>query len=576
MIEDANSPSKAVALVFARLSECLAELQQFPHGEEFRYFSRFPEFTQLTSDLKTRSSALIPSGLTGPQGQKEAQARLNSVRKAVEDRENIDSSQGTRLQLQFKDPACNLASMRVLIQSKWWKLRTAAACPILEGEVKEGDESTKEHIELPLARKNEGKSPEFAQFVGNLGEFEEMLGHLATVNELGVYVMHQKARSYQGFTRALGLVTRRQAFVIDAVALRGHLPALQATFSSPSVLKVMHQGQNWSKLLEKDLGIAVSACFDLSQAAKRLKLPSSTLTFLCKSYCGLSVSPLLGTLDWSCEHLSPTHISALHSSFSATLNLYDLMREELESKAGMQAVKEAFIEKLGKFSEEIAEKGLLGDLQKWRKRVAQMVDDNEEAICPTEYLTKWAKSPPTSLADISAVTPFTKAAAPYLLSLFHRPSKSSSLPLRPGNDIYERVGWKQAATPESSYKPLLAKSLFSDHHLDHLFSIESLTGDVNHAVAVLASMKKAGRLAYVSVSREGELEDLEGNGNSEEWKIPESVEEIYELANVNRKRMKKGKSQAENYTETATAPRACDLQAIFKELEWTQLDSRIK
>lgn len=568
MIEDSNSPSKAVALVFARLAECLAELQAFPQGEEFRYFSRFPEFAQLTRDLKLRSSALLPRDVPWQQGTKEAHTRLDSVRKAIEEAQHRGSEQGARLQLQFAEPVCNEVSVRVLVQSKWWKLAPAASCPVLEGEVKEAEEKRNLPLVLPLPSKIDQKCPESAQLVGNFEEFQDMLSHLATVKELGVYVVYQTARSYQGFTRALGLVSRSQAFVLDAVALRVHLPALQPLLSSPSVLKVMHKGHNWAKLLERDLGIAVATCFDLSEAAKRLKLPSSTLTFLFKSYCGVSVSPQLGLLDWSCAQLSPIHVSALHSGLAATLKLYDLLRKELESKVGTEAVMDAMVEKAEKLSERKAEKGLLGELKKWRKRVAQMTDDNEESICPTESLNQWAQTP--SLDHILTITPYTQSAAPYLLSLLQKPTQSTA-PCKPANDIYERVGWKATPSPECSYKPLLDKAVFSDTHLEHLFGIESWAGEVRGAVAVLAKMKEAGRLTYVSVAQSPAIEDLGENCSPEEWEIPQSVEEIYDLANANRKRAKKGKMQAEVYIETSTAPKQCDMQAIFKQLGWAQL-----
>jgi len=568
MTEDSNSPSKAVALVFKRLAECLAELQSFPQAEEFRYFSRFPEFAQLTRDLKIRSSTLPAGHFPVQQGATEAHTRLDSVRKTLEEAKHRDSEQGARLQLQFPEPVCNEASVRVPVQSKWWKLASAASCPVLEGEVKEAEEQESLPLVLPLACKGDQKCPESARLVGNFEEFQDMLSRLVTESELGVYVAYQTSRSYKGFTRAIGLVSRSEAFVVDAVALRAHLPALQPLLSSPSVLKVMHQGRHWAKLLEQDLGIAVRACFDLSQAAKRLKLPSSTLTFLYKSYCGVSVSPQLGSLDWSCTQLSPVHVSALHSGLAATLKLFDLLRKELESKVGAHAVMEVIVDKAEKRIEESEEKGLLGDLKKWRKRVAQMADDNEESICPTDCLYQWAHTP--TLDHFPTLTPFTQAATPYLLSLARKPTQSTA-PFKSANDIYERVGWKATPSPECSYKPLLSKAVFSDTHLEHLFGIDSLAGDVNHAVAVLARMKKAGKLAYVGVAQDGSAEDFEGSCSSEEWKIPESVEEIYDLANANRKRAKKGKAQAEIYVETSAVPKQGDMQAVFKQLGWAQL-----
>ena len=69
-------------------------------------------------------------------------------------------------------------------------------------------------------------------------------------------------RSFQGFTCLIQASTRREDFLIDALALRGHIrAALAPVFQDARLVKVMHGADGDVTWLQRDFGVR-PACAD--------------------------------------------------------------------------------------------------------------------------------------------------------------------------------------------------------------------------------------------------------------------------------------------------------------------------
>lgn len=63
-------------------------------------------------------------------------------------------------------------------------------------------------------------------------------------------------RSFAGFTCLIQASTRREDFLIDALALRGHIrAALAPVFQAPRLVKVMHGADSDIVWLQRDFGV---------------------------------------------------------------------------------------------------------------------------------------------------------------------------------------------------------------------------------------------------------------------------------------------------------------------------------
>jgi exosome complex exonuclease RRP6 len=57
-------------------------------------------------------------------------------------------------------------------------------------------------------------------------------------SEFAVDLEHHDYRSFQGFVCLVQISTRTEDFLVDALALRSHLPALAPAFANPRITKV--------------------------------------------------------------------------------------------------------------------------------------------------------------------------------------------------------------------------------------------------------------------------------------------------------------------------------------------------
>lgn len=563
MTDASNSPTKAVALVFARLSDCLDELQNFPKGEEFRYFARFAEFRLKIRDLQSRSEELVCREVSLSQEQQEAQTRLKSVRSLLQAAQHRPVLSSPKLQLHFPTPVCNSVSLHLPPSSPLLGLAYAASCPILAGEIPANSTlfPSPDSFFLPSPAKSARKYPDSMEFVDTLDSFQEVLSRLATNSELGVYILSENRNSYRGFTRLIGLVTPKIAVIIDAIALRPHLLALHPLFSNPNILKVLHNAQLTVDFLYSDLNLPLINSFDLVKTAKMLDLPSSGLSFLSQTYCGVTIHPHFPYF----QTINDSILSKFNVILANLMKIYDVMREEVEVKLGTEAVKDAIVPNPTENSEKTHEKGLLAALKAWRNRLASISDIPADQICPVHTLETLSTSP-VFPSEIASISPYLSSSLPYLISLHRKFTVKNGVSkgINP-QDVYGSVGWRHMEEGRNPLKEMIGgKAGVGQDMVEVLWG--SLREEKKMAGNLMMKMKKMGKLTYLNEFAVGNWEEKGEESGNLEWKVPENMEEIYELANNNRKKTKKGKISSE--TAECGGCKGRDLQSVFKEVGW--------
>lgn len=162
-----------------------------------------------------------------------------------------------------------------------------------------------------------------------------MAERLKQVTEIAVDIENHSVRSFQGFTCLIQISTRREDFIVDALALRGSIHrALAPVFSDESTVKVLHGADKDVQWLERDFGIYVVNMFDTGQAVRLLKYPSAALSYLLARFCEITGTSKkkFQLADWRQRPLPDDMYQYARSDTHYLLYIYDRLRAELAEK----------------------------------------------------------------------------------------------------------------------------------------------------------------------------------------------------------------------------------------------------
>jgi exosome complex exonuclease RRP6 len=137
-------------------------------------------------------------------------------------------------------------------------------------------------------------------------------------------------RSYQGFTCLMQLSTRSEDYLVDTLALRGHIRnALAPFFQDANIVKVMHGADSDVAWLQRDFGVYILRLFDTGQAARLLALPSAGLAHLLQALCGVRPDKRFQLADWRLRPLSDDMVHYARCDTHYLLYAYDRLRDML-------------------------------------------------------------------------------------------------------------------------------------------------------------------------------------------------------------------------------------------------------
>ena len=129
-------------------------------------------------------------------------------------------------------------------------------------------------------------------------KLEDLAKILDSVDVIAIDTEHHDLRSFQGFTCLIQISTRKEDYVIDALALRHHLQILNSSFTNPDIIKVFHGADSDIQWLQRDFGIYIVNLFDTYHASHALGLQGHGLAFLLKHYCNVITDKRFQRADW--------------------------------------------------------------------------------------------------------------------------------------------------------------------------------------------------------------------------------------------------------------------------------------
>lgn len=264
-------------------------------------------------------------------------------------------------------------------------------------------------------------------YIDTKTKLNTMIDELAKSIEIAVDVEHHSYRTFQGITCLLQISTRTKDFIVDTLALREELHALNEVFTDPKILKVFHGADSDVEWLQRDLSVYIVNMFDTHQAAKRLGLARLSLAFLLKHYCQIDADKSLQLADWRMRPLPDELIEYARQDTHHLLYIYDLLRQELLNKANgktnlllnvyklstdvcmkryvkLKTTPDSHME-LYRKSKRIFDNRqffALKELFVWRDSIARMEDESYAYVLPNHMMLQIAENLPREMQGILA------------------------------------------------------------------------------------------------------------------------------------------------------------------------------
>ncbi|CAH9089268.1 unnamed protein product [Cuscuta europaea] len=133
-------------------------------------------------------------------------------------------------------------------------------------------------------------------------ETESQLQELAEVLSgetiFAVDTEQHNLRSFLGFTCLIQISTKKEDYLLDAIALHDMIGILHPIFANPGICKVFHGADNDVLWLQRDFHIYVVNLFDTAKICDVLSKPQRSLAYLLETYCCVATNKQLQREDW--------------------------------------------------------------------------------------------------------------------------------------------------------------------------------------------------------------------------------------------------------------------------------------
>lgn len=182
-----------------------------------------------------------------------------------------------------------------------------------------------------VAHTREGPPPmtDDCIWIDTKDELEKLAEILGKETEFGVDTEQHSIRSFLGFTALLQVSTRKQDFLIDAIALHDDMGILKKVFADPSICKVFHGADGDNLWLQKDFHIYIINLFDTAKACEVLGKRPKSLAYLLQHYCGVATNKIFQRADWRLRPLPEEMIIYARTDAHYLLYIADCLRNEL-------------------------------------------------------------------------------------------------------------------------------------------------------------------------------------------------------------------------------------------------------
>ncbi|PCH40326.1 hypothetical protein WOLCODRAFT_162269 [Wolfiporia cocos MD-104 SS10] len=170
-------------------------------------------------------------------------------------------------------------------------------------------------------------------WVTDSDSFAAMLEKLRKAREIAVDLEHHSYRTFSGFVCLMQLSTRDEDWVVDTLAIREELEALNEVFTDPDIVKVLHGAESDIVWLQQDFNLYIVNLFDTYHASKVLDFPRHSLATLLEMYCDFTADKRYQLADWRIRPLPEEMLTYARSDTHFLLYIYDNLRNALLDRA---------------------------------------------------------------------------------------------------------------------------------------------------------------------------------------------------------------------------------------------------
>lgn len=272
-------------------------------------------------------------------------------------------------------------------------------------------------------------------YVDTEDKLKKMIKKLKKASEIAVDLEHHDYRSYHGFVCLMQISDRNDDYIVDTLALRDELQALNVVFTDPAIIKVFHGAFMDIIWLQRDFGLYIVSLFDTYHASKALGLQRNSLAFLLETYAKFHTSKKYQLADWRIRPIPHEMLGYAQADTHFLLNIFDKLRNKLIEKNQLDTVLQdsrevakkryeipAYANQgtgwrslLNKYNLTPAQQIVLKELYAWRDRMARVHDESPGYIMPNHFLISLCYNmPDTSTAVIGTsnnTTPFVRSSA---------------------------------------------------------------------------------------------------------------------------------------------------------------------
>lgn len=292
-------------------------------------------------------------------------------------------------------------------------------------------------------------------WVDSFAKLEALAAHLEEerVQEIAVDLEHHSLRTYAGLVSLMQISTRWGDWIVDTLVdeVRENAEMLNASFTHPAKVLVLHGADHDVLWLQRDLGLYVTNLFDTFHASKLLQFGANSLAYLLLRYLDFEADKRFQMADWRIRPLPKEMLFYARSDTHSLLYVYDRLREELLAHGGPVSVKEVFERSkptaskvyakeawdpvgdtrsgwrtlwlkmggdLARASQDALpgtpmgrEERLVRRLHQWRDTAAREEDESPHYVMPPQVLIGLAFRPPSTVQEAAARIPKNLAVA---------------------------------------------------------------------------------------------------------------------------------------------------------------------
>ena len=219
----------------------------------------------------------------------------------------------------------------------------------------------------------------------------------------------------------LQISSRDETAVVDPLATGG-LGPIGELLGDPAIEIIFHDADYDLRLLHREYGFTAQNLFDTRIAAQLLNEPGIGLAALLEKYFGIKLDKRFQRADWSARPLSPEMLAYAAADTLHLAQLRDILRNSLSERGRLGWAQEEFalLEDIRPSAPDQAEPGwlrlkgakalrgrelaILREVWEWREATARRADKATFRILNNEPMLAMAKTPPTDVAALKAIS----------------------------------------------------------------------------------------------------------------------------------------------------------------------------